>query len=157
MDDQENEFLWRFYQDHISHGRHHETLRATTTTVLLAIAAGILGLIGGGHPGPLIWEQLPLTVLLVFLGIFGAFFSAKYHERSEFHMFRARQYRCALETNLPNLQGKAKREAADKARQAKYPWLHGRRLHPFWVWLHLLVAAIGAIIERLRRQISMTD
>jgi hypothetical protein len=59
MDDPESEFLWRFYQDHITHGRHHETLRATTTTVLLAIAAGILGLLGGTHSLPLQKERLP--------------------------------------------------------------------------------------------------
>ena len=42
MPDEENEFLWRCYQDHMTHGRHHETLRGTTASILLAIVAGIL-------------------------------------------------------------------------------------------------------------------
>ena len=65
MPEQENEFLWRFYQDHIIHGRHHETLRATTTTVLLVVAAGVLGLLGAEHVWPLQYEHLPLTLFLV--------------------------------------------------------------------------------------------
>src|SRR5258708_4455032 len=101
MPEQENEFLWRFYEDHITHGRHHETLRATTTTVLLAVAAGVLGLLGGAHVWPLHYEQLPLTLFLLLLGVFGAFFSAKYHERFVFHMNRAHQYRNELHNKLP--------------------------------------------------------
>lgn len=119
---------------------------ATTTTVLLAIAAGILGLLGGGHSGPLTRVQLPLTAFLVVLGVFGAFFSAKYHDRFEFHMFRGREYRDALETNLPGLRGSERRHSADVASRAKYPWLHRRRLYAFWVLLHLLVAAIGVTL-----------
>jgi hypothetical protein len=146
MDDPESEFLWRFYQDHITHGRHHETLRATTTTVLLAIAAGILGLLGGMHSLPLQKGQLPLTLFLFILGVFGAFFSAKYHERFEFNMFRARQYRESLEKRLPNLQGHDKRAAADAKTKAKYPRLYHRRLHKFWMWLHLSIAILGLLL-----------
>jgi hypothetical protein len=146
MDDPESEFLWRFYQDHITHGRHHETLRATTTTVLLAIAAGVLGILGTGHTCPLLSGQVPLTVFLILLGIFGAFFSSKYHERFNFHMFRAREYRTALEARLPTLDGSKKRGDADGKAKAKHPWLYHQRLHRFWMWLHLSIAAIGVIL-----------
>jgi hypothetical protein len=89
----EDEILWRFYQDHLIHGRHHETLRATTTTVILAVAAGVLGFLGGTHDWPLRYADLPLTLMLVAIGLLGALFSAKYHERFVFHMNRAREYR----------------------------------------------------------------
>lgn len=70
MPDEENEFLWRCYQDHMTHGRHHETLRGTTASILLAIVAGILGFIGGGRL-PLGRALLPLTLFLFLLGVFG--------------------------------------------------------------------------------------
>jgi hypothetical protein len=146
MQEQENELLWRFYQDHIAHGRHHETLRATTTTVILAVAAGVLGLLGGAHVWPLQYEQLPLTLFLVLLGVFGAFFSAKYHERFDFHMNRARQYRDLLDANLPLVGINKVRPEADKKSRSEHPWLFDRRLYVFWVWLHLIVAGLGLLL-----------
>jgi len=142
----ENELLWRFYQDHIAHGRHHEMLRATTTTVVLAVAAGVLGLLGGAHKWPLEPEQIPLTVFLILLGVFGAFFTAKYHERFDFHMNRAREYRNLLDANLPNVGINRVRPHADEKSKKEHPWLFERRLYVFWVWLHLIVAALGVVL-----------
>jgi len=142
----EDEILWRFYQDHLTHGRHHETLRAATTTVLLLVAAGILGLLGAAHAWPLGYEQIPLTVFLIVLGIFGAFFSATYHERFDFHMNRARKYRDALDRNLPRANINAIRPFADSRTKTNYPWLYERRLWHFWVSLHILIALMGAVL-----------
>jgi hypothetical protein len=142
----ENETLWRLYQDHLTHGRHHETLRATTTTVLLAVAAGVLGLLGASRAWPLGLEQLPLSTFLVLLGVFGAFFSAKYHERFVFHMNRAREYRHILDKNLPDAKINAGRPTADRKTKAEHPWLYKRRLWIFWVSLHLLIALLGVIL-----------
>jgi len=142
----ENEILWRLYQDHLTHSRHHETLRATTTTVLLAVAAGVLGLLGATHAWPLGYEQLPLSIFLVMLGVFGAFFSAKYHERFVFHMNRARQYRDVLDKNLPTANVNSLRPKADDKTKAEHPWLYERRLSLFWVWLHLLIALVGVVL-----------
>ena len=142
----EDEILWRLYQDHLTHGRHHETLRATTTTVLLAVVAGVLGFLGAAHAWPLAHEHIPLCVFLILLGIFGAFFSAKYHERFDFHMNRAREYRNALDKSLPNANINAVRPKADKKTQAEYPWLYERRLWHFWVALHIMIAALGVLL-----------
>jgi hypothetical protein len=149
MQEQEKELLWKLYQDHVTHARHHETLRATTTTVLLAVAAGVLGLLGAAHEWPLRYEQLPLALFLILLGVFGAFFSAKYHERFEFHMNRAREYRNVLEANLPGMGIDKLRPVADKKTELKHPWLYHRRLSAFWVWLHLLIAALGVLLISL--------
>jgi len=80
----EDEILWRFYKDNMTHARHHETLRGTTATVLLAVDAGVLGFLGAAHAWPLAYEQLPLCAFLSAVGIFGALFSLKYHERIVF-------------------------------------------------------------------------
>ena len=143
---EENEILWRFYEDHLTHGRHHETLRASTSTVLLAIAAGILGLMGASHRWPLEVTYLSLAVFLMLLGIFGAFFTAKYHERFDFHMNRAREYRKALSARLPALKLEELRPCADARSKSKHPWLYDFRLHVFWVLLHCLIAALGFVV-----------
>jgi hypothetical protein len=145
MDDV-NEILWRFYQENVTHGRHHETLRATTTTLLLAVAAGVLGLLGASHRWPLGHQDIPLCVFLIILGIFGAFFSAKYRERFEFHMNRAREYRNALDKSLPAAKINERRPLADQRTKKKYPWLYDRELWHFWMSLHILIAILGVTL-----------
>ena len=146
MTPEENDILWKLYQDHVVHGRHHETLRATTTTVLLAVAAGVLGLIGSEHVWPLEHRDLPLALFLILLGLVGALFSAKYHERFTFHMNRAREYRNALDKSLPEVGINKARPVADKKTEAEYPLLFRRRLYVLWIWLDLLVAVLGVVL-----------
>lgn len=145
----ENELLWRLYQDHVIHGRHHETLRATTTTVILAVAAGVLGLLGARHDWPPHNEDLPLTLFLILIGVFGALFTAKYHERFVFHTNRARAYRDVLDKNLPNVGINNLRPIADAKTQSEHPWLYKRRLYRFWIGLHLIIAVLGCLLALL--------
>lgn len=91
----EKDILWKMYEEHCTHGRHHETLRATTTNLLFAVAAGAVAVITHGER-PLALNNLPLAFLLIPIGLLGALFSAKYHERFDMHMERAKKYREAL-------------------------------------------------------------
>ena len=146
MDKDEDEILWRFYQDHMTHVRHHETLRATTSTVLLAVAAGVLGLLGAAHAWPLEYAQWPLCVFLILLGGFGALFSAKYHERVAFYLNRADEFRNALDKSLPNTKINTLGPDADAKTGVAYEQRTKQRLWRYWVYLHVLVAVLGAIL-----------
>jgi hypothetical protein len=99
MDDV-NEILWRMHEEHCVHARHHETLRATTSNIIIVVAGGILAILAHQGIRPTL-PQLPLTLFLVVLGLIGALFTAKYHERFDLHMERARSYRGAIAQNLP--------------------------------------------------------
>jgi len=143
MNDTE-EILWRLCQEHYTHGRHHETLRATTTNILLVIAGGIVAIIAHDQQPTL--RQLPLTLFMVVLGLVGALFTAKYHERFDMNMQRARGYRDALETLLPATNIKKIKTAADAISEKKHRFLFGLRLYRFWIALHLLVAALGLLL-----------
>jgi hypothetical protein len=149
VNQEENEILWRLYQDHLTHGRHHETLRVATTTVILAIAGGVLALLGADKTWPPHYSALPLTAFLMLLGAFGALFCAKYHERFVFHMNRAREYRNALDANLPAARINELRPVADERTKTEHPWLFHRRLHWLWVWLHVLIAILGLTLSAL--------
>jgi hypothetical protein len=138
----EKDLLWNLYQENATHGRHHETLRATTANILLAVAGGAIA-IAAHRDSRLSLEVLPLALFVVLIGLFGAFFSAKYHERFEMTMERARQFRDALEVLLPATQIKTLNTRADAITKKKHPWLFERRLYKFWIALHLLVAALG--------------
>lgn len=144
----EDDIRWRMYAEHCSHARHHETLRATTSNILLAISAGIIAVVTRGDR-PFLIEYWPLTALLVCIGIFGALFSAKYHERFCMHTERARQYRDALEASLPATDLRRLKKTADRVTKAKFPRMFDLRLHKFWVCLHLAIAAMGVIMTIL--------
>src|SRR5262245_45115208 len=90
--------LWKMYQEHCTQGRHHETQRAAVATAVLAIAAAAIGLatIDKG----LTQVDLPATVFLVAVGVFGAIFAYKHYERFSMHMKRARHYRDELDSLL---------------------------------------------------------
>src|SRR5437868_4603714 len=95
--------LWKMYEENVTEGRHHETQRATVTNLVIAIAAAVLGLVT--YDKAITHLDLPLTIFLVFLGVFGAAFSSKYYERFRLHMKRAKKYRNALDKLLSNQPG----------------------------------------------------
>ena len=95
------ECLWKVYLEEITQGRHHETQRVNVTNLVIAVAAAILAL--ATFDKALNRSDLPLTIFLIVLGMFGAAFSSKHYERFRKHMLCARNYRNAIDATLPNL------------------------------------------------------
>lgn len=161
------DILWKMYEEHVTEGRHHETQRATVTNLVIAIAAGILALVTFDKAITLI--DLPLTIFLIFLGVFGAAFSSKYYERFELHMKRAKEYRNALDDLLSTQVDDSKRflkglkKAADEAHeqsflatsQGKTNWqrwmtfIYRRGLYQLWISFHLLITLLGLVLSIL--------
>jgi hypothetical protein len=138
------DILWNLYQQHCEWERHHEEQRASGTSILIAIAAGILGLITfDKHINN---SDISLTVFLIIQGGFGALLAAKHYERFCMHRQRANKYRDILDTLFPEARIKALRREADKKNDREFPRLHKIRLHNFWIGLHLLIAMFGLIL-----------
>src|SRR3712207_1575685 len=87
--DDAKDVLWKFYQDYLTQMRHYEMQRSTVTNLLLLVAAAVLAFIT--YDKVLSRSDLPLTGLLVIIGLFGAAFSLKHYERTSFHIERARK------------------------------------------------------------------
>lgn len=140
------DIYWKMYQEHCIQGRHHETQRSSVITAIIAIASVIIGLIT--YDRAITKYDLPLTLLLIVIGAFGATFSMKHYERFNFHMERARVHRDALDeliaTNMPL---KTLKTAADKTHKAKYPKLSKARLHYWWLSLGVIIAILGGILS----------
>jgi putative transposase len=109
---EKEEYLWRMVNEHMTQARHQETLRSTMTTLLVTLSAAIVGFIT--FDKDLSSTDLAPSSLLLFLGIFGIFFSAKHYERYNFHIARVRSYRNALEQCFPGVDWKRLREQADE-------------------------------------------
>lgn len=139
-----SDILWNFYQEHCVWERHHEAQRTSMTTLFVAIAAGVLGVIT--FDSKLNFTDLPLTAFLAMLGLFGAIFAAKHYERFCQHQERANQYRRALDAQFPSAGILSLRFAADEKVHAKFPRLRKLRLHSFWIGLHILIALFGTVL-----------
>ena len=78
-----NEILWKLYEDNRNYARFHELQRSTATNLILAVSAGLIGLVTFDKNINLL--DLPSVLFLDVLGIFGAIFSAKHYERARLH------------------------------------------------------------------------
>jgi hypothetical protein len=139
-----SELLWGMYQENTTQGRHHEVQRQTVTNIVIAIAGAVITLVGLDKAVSL--ADLPLGLFLTLVGMWGALFSAKYYERFDLHMERARRYRKALDECVPEAQLEELKQEADEAHNSEWPRLHRVRLFWCWIGTHLIVAAIGLIV-----------
>ena len=140
-----NELLAKLYDENCNHSRHHENLRATMTNLVIIVGSGLLGLVTLDQK--LTPTDLPLTLFLTLLGIFGALFSSKYYERLRLHRGRARAILGRLDTMCPEIGLTKLMNDADDANKALFPWLSRQRLNNFWTLLHGAIALIGICIS----------
>ncbi len=82
-----------YWSEHREQLRQSESQRAVLTNYVLAIAAAISGLVVQQH---FRLQTLPLSVLVVLIGLYGALAAAKYHERANYHLGQARALTQAL-------------------------------------------------------------
>lgn len=128
-----------YWKEHREQLRQSETQRSTLTNFLLVVAAALTALVVQQKFDVV---AIPLTVLIVLLGIYGSLTVAKYHERSRYHLQQAR----ALTATLRERGDLGPEEPLDAARSLhmqQFPRLATVRLHLLWVALHIGIAAFG--------------
>ncbi len=135
------EILFGMYQDNIASCRHHEVQRSTVTSAIIAIDAIIIGIIT--FDKAINWIDAPLLILLMFLGIFGATFTAKHFERISLHSERARQLKKELDELFAGNTLIRLRNIADEIHAKRFPVLKKYRHHNFWIFLHLIILTIA--------------
>ena len=123
--------------------KQSEDQRATLTNIILGVASAVTVLIA--QKG-LAKDTLPLSILLIVLGIYGAVASEKLYERHQMHSTRASVYRERLDELHPNAQVIVRRSEALKRHDPNFPRLSKIRLHYLWLTLHLIIALAGLIL-----------
>jgi hypothetical protein len=142
MADQSDAVL-AYWNEHRQQLRQSESQRAILTNYILVISSALTGFI---VQQKLALNTLPVAILMLILGAYGALTVAKYHERAEYHLTQAR----ALTKTLTDL-GILPEDTAllDEYRQRhydKYPRLSRIRLHMLWTGLHSAIAAVGFVL-----------
>jgi len=91
-------------------------------------------------------KALPLTILLIVLGIFGGIASEKLYERSKLHMELAWAWRRRLYELHPDIQLDRLTDEAEEIHRKRFPRLFDLRLHRVWVTLDLAIGFAGIIL-----------
>lgn len=151
-DDQkiQKELLLAMYQECTTRCRHHETLRATITGSLIAIDTIIVGVIT--FDKSLILSDVPLTLLITFLGIFGVIFTLSHLERYLQYSKRGQQYQNTLDNTFTNgliERGKKDAKAATNILLKNGKFNFPRYLHHHFLWsmIHIFIFIIGLTLS----------
>ena len=131
--------FWREQREQL---RQSENQRSVLTNYVMVLAGGLSGLIVQQE---FTAKTLPLALLLVGIGLYGALSSAKYHERAEYHLAQARALTEVLRT-LAALGDDIPLVGRRETHYAKYPRLHRLRLHWLWTGLNLAIAGYGIVL-----------
>jgi hypothetical protein len=153
--DYTKDVLLSLLQNYYSRLEHYETQWSTVSNLLVIVAAAILAFVTFDQK--LTVADLPLTLLLIFMGFFGAVFCEKLYERSLRIYVRVDLIRKALDEMLCSAVIEKIRDAGDQRHAKSFPWLHdtGRlswvKVHRLWIAFHIFIALLGLILTVLIR------
>jgi hypothetical protein len=132
-----------YWHEHREQLRQSENQRAVLTNYVLVIVAAISGFIVQQH---FAIRTLPLSVLIVVIGLYGAVAVAKYHERADYHLLQARALTRVLIDSGALADHDSVLQEFRQQHYRKYPRLYRLRLNRLWTGLHLGVALYGIIL-----------
>lgn len=141
------DILFALYTENVNQCRHHETQRATVTSSIIAIDTIIIGLITFDKTINL--TDIPLAILLIILGIFGATFTLKHYERYSLCVERLRQYRKELDEQFGDNEILRLKNIADEIHAKRFPNLVRYTHHKFWIFLHVIITVIALVLTAL--------
>ena len=142
MSGQEDSVL-AYWKEHREQLRQSENQRAVLTNYVLVITAAISGFVVQQQFSP---RTIPLSILIVIIGLYGAVSAAKYHERGDYHLSQARALTRVLVEAGALTDATAVLQEARQAHYDKYPRLHRLRLYWLWTGLHLGITVYGAVL-----------
>jgi hypothetical protein len=135
------EINWRFYKENMEHARHHETLRANITNMILLLSG--IGFSVVGYDKLVTNSDIPLLIFLFILGIFWAAFSIKQAERARIHLVRAELFRNEIDENVAKLNITKIYAEANDIHSKDYYLLTKFKLWMFWVLIHMSISIIA--------------
>jgi hypothetical protein len=139
----DTDVLLKLYEEQCTHARQSEDQRATITNLVLIVASAVVGFVSQNK---LILSTLPLTVLLIVIGAYGAIASEKLYERFQLHSNRSRYLRKRIDELHPNANSLKLFEEADNAHKKEFAKLLKIRVHHIWFALHMAIAVMGTLL-----------
>ncbi|MBM3241228.1 hypothetical protein FJZ31_33510 [Candidatus Poribacteria bacterium] len=142
MSDREYDFLMFYIKQTWDEMRHIEQLRATVSSLIIALATLIAGFVvqQGFTDATII-----MSVFLIVLGIFGAVMVRKLYQLHQFGQERLNEWYAYLKENIPNSEVFKRRDIADSVHQKKFSIFSQIPHNYFWFALHLFISLGGVV------------
>jgi len=152
MSDKNLDHWSRMYLEQVTHARHHETLRAQSTNLVVVISAALLAFLASNAATP--GRQVMIGVFLIVVNVYGLLMSLKHYERSRLHVTVASKYRDVLSDHTP-VGGRTLNDERDSGHQShaeRFPisFIASVRAYVMWSGLHLLLAVVGGWVAFYR-------
>jgi hypothetical protein len=138
--------LLKLYEEQWTQVRHLENQRATVTNLIVVIASAILGFI---VQQGLSVEILPISLLLIVLGVYGALTSEKYYERIQLCIKRSTVFRDQIDKIQPEMNLAQIMKDFNTQHKERFPRLSKISLRSLWFFLHLAIALGGLALSAI--------
>ncbi len=135
--------LLRFFDEDWRQVRQEENQRTAFSNIVFLIASAVFGFLAQSGISR---NSLPLTILLIVLGVFGGIASEKLYERSKLHMELAWAWRRRLFELHPEIEVDRMLSEAKEIHNRRFPRLLKLHLHHVWLTLDLAIAVAGIIL-----------
>lgn len=142
----DTEVLLAFCQEQWVQARHTKDQRATISNLIIVVASVIIAFISQQRLNS---QMIPLTILLIGLGLFGAFVSEKLYELFHYHHDKARHWQRRIDELHPNAHLNKLEGEASEHHTRQWSGFRRIRLHYLWLILHLAIALMGFVLTGL--------
>jgi hypothetical protein len=153
--DKRADILQATFEHYYGMAMDHHTKAATTSNILLVIVGAILVLVGFDKVICRSEVDLGSAILVILIGIFGAVWAWKQHERYRYWEFIAIEYQKVLMKITPKLRTRhAYKSDAEDCAEEYFGHFFAKTLKDryLWVILHVMVVAIGIVLLKLALQ-----
>jgi hypothetical protein len=136
----DTDVLLKFYDQARTEMRHIEEQRATTTNMIIVIMSVIIGYT---VQQKFSLSLIPLSLLIIGLGIYGVFITSKLYERHQLAQSRSEYWLKHIDKLHPKSNVLKLRAESDKEHNKKYAWSSKLHLNSLWISLHVIFIVIG--------------
>lgn len=139
--------LWHYYDENAAQARHHEEQRERVTTLMVAIAAALIAFVAEGDVEE---SDLPVAIMILILGLFGAVMGLKHYERNRMHTAVMRRIRDEIDRStpddVPSLTELRRQGRSDHKGEFKPKLVLALDLYVLWASLSLLISVVGSVL-----------
>lgn len=151
-----NEVIWELIKDNFEQGRSHEEMREKTVTLTITIATILVAALAIESVGKTTLDvfgyhlkiQGLIGIILLGLGVFGAFCSQKHYERNRMHIKLAQKFLARLQAQPGYLPFDVSAEFAAHAEAKDWKAAHWESTKLNWLWtgFPLFIAIVGLVL-----------
>jgi hypothetical protein len=137
------EVLLRYYEEQEEMIRHLENQRATFMNMMIVVSVGVIGFVVQQR---LSHSSIPLTIMLIVIGIYDWIAVEKFYERYHLHRIHTEKWLTQINHLVPHAQLNNSHKEAVEQHNARYRVLSKLHTHTVWNIFNILIIIAGVLL-----------